>query len=216
MSWLSRICGKHWKDQKLVTLWHLSPDRHNILKPRSTLGKGDYSRTGLYFTESFYSLLNDWMAFVASKKNSKDSYSMLFLHKVVAPQWVVDKARKEQHEVFKIEDERDIAFFGFWGWGQQTFIPAKLLPHLQLVGIDEYSYDELRDLYDNIQRHRHGIENSKDPRQYGLENTPENQEKIRQWNRDDEERRSKITVQDEMAKRRPKIKLRAGWIKDEQ
>jgi len=212
MSWLSKICGKHWKDKKWVTLWHLSPDRHNVLMPRSTLGKGEYSRTGLYFTESFYSLLNDWMGFVAGKKKSEGSYSKLFLHKVIAPEWVIKKCHKERYEVFKAEDEADEALFGFWGWGQQTFMPEKFFPYIKLVSIDEYDFEELQDLYDNAQRYRHNIENLSDPSRYiGLSNTPEDKEKLRNTRIDNEYRRSKMTVQDEMKKRYPKDKTAAGW-----
>lgn len=60
---------KHWKDVKSVTLWHISQENLTHLAPRSVF-KG---QPGLYFSESFRSLIDDWAPYVASKKYHKHS-----------------------------------------------------------------------------------------------------------------------------------------------
>jgi len=212
MNWFQKISwrGKHQKDKKNIYLWHISPDRHNVLKPRSRMGKEDYSYTGLYFTPSFKSLLQDWMSYISGKKVKREdrhsndpnyAYETLFIHKVSVPEWVLKESYKRQKQTFNIEDARGEASFGFWGWGQQVFIPEDLLNHVSIIDIKNYSYDELQDKYVDQQRHRDSVvRNFNDPNWF-ISSKP-TREEIIQFKKDEAKRRSQITVQDEERKRK--------------
>ncbi len=144
MNWLQKTSwDKHEKDKKHIYLWHASPDRHNILSSRSRMGKGDYSYRGLYFTESYNSLIRDWVPYILGKKNATDSYKELFIHKVSVPEWVLKESYKRQKQVFDIEDRQNAASFGFWAWGSQVFISEDLLEELSLISVDKMNRSDL-------------------------------------------------------------------------
>lgn len=70
MSWLRRANRpKHPKDTKQIFLWHISPERLTNLSPRSRLGSLNIPvQSGLYFSPSYNSLIQDWMPYVLGKK----------------------------------------------------------------------------------------------------------------------------------------------------
>lgn len=210
MNWLQKTSWspKHEKDKKNIYLWHVSPDRHNVLKSRSRMGKEDYSYQGLYFTPSFKSLLKDWMSYVAAKKNSNDNYKSLYIHKVLVPEWVLKESYKRQNNAFDTENQRGEASLGFWGWGQQVFIPEDLLDEVSVIDIKKYDYNELRDLCGEYYKNRDKIIDKFNDPEWWFHNPGTTREDIIQQRKDDAKRRSQITVQNEMRKRKEKERLK--------
>lgn len=71
MHWLKKTSWrpKHPKDTKKIFIYHLSYRRLTHLIGRSSLGsKYVPVKSGLYFSQSFRSLINDWLPYVAGKK----------------------------------------------------------------------------------------------------------------------------------------------------
>lgn len=204
MNWLQKYCSYG------VTVYHASPDRHFSLKPRSSIGKGSYSLRGLYFTENFRSLLQDWVPYILGKKvprgaNEKvKSYQSLYIHEFSVPQSVIEKSHELMREIFNEENRLGTASFGFWGWGSQVFISEQFLGELRLEKVKDYSLNELQDMTTNIYRHKGNIKNHSNPKDYFLwsKNTPETRLELKQKKKENEDRLSKITVQDEMKKRK--------------
>lgn len=67
-----RVCGKSWKDKiknQSVTLYHISPNKLNILMPRSKLLRT--GRIGLFLSPSYKSTIQDWASYVRGKKHKK-------------------------------------------------------------------------------------------------------------------------------------------------
>ena len=68
MNWLKKLSSKD------ITLYHASPDNITELHPYSIMGFKPNRYKGMYFSENFQSLINDWIPYVMSKKlpyNSK-------------------------------------------------------------------------------------------------------------------------------------------------
>ena len=60
--------GNTYRDNKgSVTLYHISPDRHTALMPRSTF----WGVSGLFLSESYRSIMQDWWYYVSDKKAQK-------------------------------------------------------------------------------------------------------------------------------------------------
>ena len=68
MNWYQKNLKKHWKDTPTVRhLYHISPDRIGKLTPGLSVFHGV---TGIYFSPTLKSSINDWMNYVATRRNS--------------------------------------------------------------------------------------------------------------------------------------------------
>jgi len=184
-NWWSRR-KKHWKDVKSINIWHASPERLSILRPRSHFAK----MGGLFFSPSYRSLVWDWAPFVLGKKDKThpleqrwdelwdeynhlsretpegkarlaeiDSqidkvrdriggeshyrrpsrrYKTVFVHRIAAPDWVVDEARECMRRVYNATPNNKINF-GFWFWGAQIFVEAHNLRQLRITSVKAFS-----------------------------------------------------------------------------
>jgi hypothetical protein len=68
MDWYKKYSGKTKRDRgrrQNVNLWHVSPERLNVLTSRSNLG----GKSGLFLSQSYRSTILDWASYVANKKH---------------------------------------------------------------------------------------------------------------------------------------------------
>ncbi len=73
------------------------------------------------------------------KKDIGDRYKTLYIHEVSCPKNVYNACLEWFFSFAKNSGSEN---FGFWGWGEQVFIPENMLNHLTIVGVKQLNDTE--------------------------------------------------------------------------
>lgn len=84
----------------------------------------------------------------SDKEETNSSYKTLFVHEVYCPKKVYNASKQWFFSFAK----GDIENFGFWGWGQQVFIPEQFLSMLNINNVKKLNRGELSDEMFNVSR----------------------------------------------------------------
>lgn len=80
-------------------------------------------------------------------RKSMSGYKTLYVHTLSCPMDVYEECLKLYNETQKAKAKGNLSDYGFWGWGEQIFIPAEFLPRVQIIAVEELN---IGGLYDKI------------------------------------------------------------------
>lgn len=80
-------------------------------------------------------------------------YKTLYVHRISCPRSVYEEAKKRFMQSYDAGYRK--GDFGFWMWGDQTFIPSDLLKHLQVIDVKSMNFTDFQDEYRSLLSNRH-------------------------------------------------------------
>ena len=92
--------------KQLVTLWHASPDRLSALQPRSRFG----GLSGLYLSQSYRSLIEDWIPFIKNKKHKNHPFTKQWSEicdEIFKYEDIPNKTPEQETKLIELRDKRD-------------------------------------------------------------------------------------------------------------
>lgn len=116
-----------------------------------------------------------------SKEGYKNlqGYKTIYIHKIACPRDMYKECQRIFREMYDSGYRKNN--MGFWGWGDQIFIPKEFLRDLEMLSIEELNEGEIRDKYKSFMADRSRHQRPK------LKLTPEEEKKF-----EEEESRRKI------------------------
>lgn len=156
--WAQYVSGRKQKNNQLVKqIVDLNHEIYDLEDKKHDEGLTEEEENRLFEMMEKQRRLMKTRSSPGCRRNESDIYRTLYIYKVSCPIGVYRKSMDLMMGELKRQEDAGTVLdnFGFWGWGEQVFIPSEFFRHLKIVGTEKVSIDDVQQREVGLRRDRY-------------------------------------------------------------